>query len=110
MNQIAWFLRLSLDGSFTSELNRKRQACSLWKKEILEQSVRGLVAMDSEEGMAKVAPILGAPSCVHFAYTLNCELNLGPGIEGCKYLMLISLICILTFRTIFVFLFLSFPW
>lgn len=37
------------------------------------------------EGRAKVAPILGAPSRVHFTYTLSCELNLGPGIAGCQY-------------------------
>lgn len=47
---------------------------------------QGLLAVDTKAGRAKVGPILGAPSCVHFTCTLSFELHLRPGIECCRYL------------------------
>lgn len=92
---------LSLDGSCTSELKRTEEnnrPVFLWNGEILQQAGRGFLAVDAADGRAKVGPALGAPSRVHFTYTLSCELNLGPGWKVVNTLMLIPFICILTFR------------
>lgn len=79
MNQEAWFLRLSLDDSCTSELKRKEENNIPVGEEGPVIGGQGVLAVDTEAGRAEVGPKLGAPSCVHFIYKLSCELYLGPG-------------------------------
>lgn len=69
MNQIAWFLRLSLDGSFTSELNRKRQACSPMEEGDPGTVSQGIYSYGLGRGDGQGGPyIRGALLCPFYLY------------------------------------------